>query len=66
MRKNCKPKVYILETHSSRMPDPTIHFVETMKDLIGMMDVQETSSLWRILVTKCRLRDKGSNKQVTR
>jgi putative methanogenesis marker protein 1 len=42
------PKVYILETHRSKTPDSTLHFIERIKDLIGMMDFRETSDLDRI------------------
>jgi putative methanogenesis marker protein 1 len=42
------PKVYILETHRSRTPDSTLHFIESMRDLIGMMDFREASGLDRI------------------
>jgi len=45
--KSC-PKVYILETHRSRTPEATLHFVESMKGLIGMMGVREASGLDRI------------------
>jgi putative methanogenesis marker protein 1 len=45
--KQC-PKVYILETHRSRTPDSTLHFIESMRDLIGMMDFREASGLDRI------------------
>lgn len=42
------PKVYILETHRSRTPDETLHFIENMKGLIGMRGVREASELDRI------------------
>lgn len=42
------PKVYILETHRSRTPDATLHFVESMKELVGMRDFREASGLDRI------------------
>jgi putative methanogenesis marker protein 1 len=45
--KEC-PKVYILETHRSRTPESTLHFIESMRNLVGMMDVRETSELDRI------------------
>ena len=45
--KEC-PKVYMRETHRSRTPDSTLRFVQHMGDLIGMMDVRETSDLDRI------------------
>ena len=45
--KEC-PKVYILETHRSRTPESTLHFIESMRDLIGMRDVREASDLDRI------------------
>jgi putative methanogenesis marker protein 1 len=45
--KSC-PKVYILETHRSRTPDATLHFIESMKDLVGMLGFRESSGLDRI------------------
>ncbi len=45
--KEC-PKVYILETHRSRTPDATLHFIESMKELVGMRSFREASGLDRI------------------
>lgn len=42
------PKVYILETHRSRTPDSTLHFIESIKNIIGMIDFREASDLDRI------------------
>jgi len=45
--KKC-PKVYILETHRSKTPDSTLRFVESMKDLVGMINFREASDIDRI------------------
>ena len=45
--KSC-PKVYIRETHRSKPPGDTLHFVEGMRDLLGMRDVREATDLDRI------------------
>jgi ribosomal protein S12 methylthiotransferase accessory factor len=42
------PKVYILETHRSRTPESTLHFVENIRDLVSMIDFREASDLDRI------------------
>lgn len=41
------PKAYILETHRHRPPDSTLHFVEGMKDLLGMKDFREATGIDR-------------------
>ena len=41
------PKAYILETHRHRPPDSTLHFVEGMKELLGMRDFQEATRIDR-------------------
>jgi len=41
------PKAYILETHRHRPPDSTLHFVEGMKDLLGMKDFREATYIDR-------------------
>ena len=41
------PKAYILETHRHRPPDSTLHFVEGMKNLLGMKDFQEATHIDR-------------------
>ncbi len=45
--KSC-PKVYIHETHRSKVPGDTLKFVEGMKNLLGMRDFQEATGLDRI------------------
>ena len=45
--KKC-PKVYILETHRSKTPDSTLHFIENIRNLVGMIDFLEASGLDRI------------------
>jgi putative methanogenesis marker protein 1 len=40
-------KAYILETHRHRPPDSTLHFVEGMKELLGMKDFQEATHIDR-------------------
>lgn len=42
------PKVYILETHRSRTPESTLHFVESIRHLISMIDFREASDIDRI------------------
>lgn len=41
------PKAYILETHRHRPPDSTLHFVEGMKELLGMKDYREVTHIDR-------------------
>ena len=41
------PKAYILETHRHRPPDSTLHFVEGMKELLGMKDFREATHVDR-------------------
>ncbi len=45
--KKC-PKVYMLETHRSKTPDSTLRFVENMKDMLEMIDLQDATSLDRL------------------
>ena len=45
--KSC-PKVYIHETHRSKFPEDTLHFVEGMRDLLGMRDFRDATGLDRI------------------
>ena len=45
--KSC-PKVYIHETHRSKMPVDTLHFVEGMRNLLGMRDFRDATALDRI------------------
>ena len=45
--KEC-PKVYILETHRSKTPDSTLHFIESIRDMVAMIDFREASDLDRI------------------
>lgn len=45
--KSC-PKVYIHETHRSKSPSDTLHFVEGMRNLLGMQDFREVTALDRI------------------
>ena len=42
------PKVYILETHRSKAPADTLHFIEGMKTALGMHSFQDATSLDRI------------------
>lgn len=61
--KEC-PKVYILETHRSRTPESTLRFIETMKDLIGMLSFQDAACADRIglpVFTCSRVRPDGSS-----
>jgi len=45
--KQC-PKVYILETHRSKTPDSTLQFIQSIKELVSMIDFREASDLDRI------------------
>ncbi len=45
--KEC-PKVYILETHRSKTPDSTLQFIQSIKELVSMIDFREASDLDRI------------------
>ncbi|MGA2333727.1 MAG: hypothetical protein ABSG75_18470 [Syntrophales bacterium] len=45
--KDC-PKVYILETHRSKTPDSTLQFIQSIRELISMIDFREASDLDRI------------------
>jgi putative methanogenesis marker protein 1 len=45
--KDC-PKVYILETHRSKTPETTLHFIQNIRDLVSMIGFQEASGLDRI------------------
>ncbi len=45
--KSC-PKVYIHDTHRSKFPEDTLHFVEGMRDLLGMRDFRDATGLDRI------------------
>ena len=45
--KSC-PKVYIHETHRSKFPEDTLHFVEGMRDLLGMKDFRDATDFDRI------------------
>ncbi len=40
--KSC-PKVYIHETHRSKFPEDTLHFVEGMRNLLGMRDFRDAT-----------------------
>jgi ribosomal protein S12 methylthiotransferase accessory factor len=42
------PKVYMLETHRSRTPESTFHFIESVRALVSMIDFREASDLDRI------------------
>lgn len=57
------PKAYILETHRHRPPESTLHFVEGMRELLGMTDFREATQIDRtgIPVYTCyRIRPDGS------
>lgn len=60
--KEC-PKVYILETHRSKTPDSTLHFIERIKETVGMISFRNATEVDRIgiqVFTCDRIRPDGS------
>lgn len=58
----CK-KVYILETHRARIPDTTLHFVQSKQEILDMKSLRDATEVDRIgipVFTCYRIRTDGS------